>query len=156
MVGITQCPISPYTSFKYEFEVEEVPGTYWWHTHSGTLGIHAINAIHGPLIVHPAGEEKRELVDRLNGKTNEDEGVVSSNIDSPWYYGDERILFFKVCTTRGYHRDAHKMWSLFFFFTVRFTNVHQLSIIHQILSRMDILNRMRYISSINLVDWGRP
>jgi hypothetical protein len=34
VVGVTQCPISPYTQFTYEFEVNETPGTYWWHTHS--------------------------------------------------------------------------------------------------------------------------
>lgn len=34
VVGVTQCPISPNTQFRYEFKVEETPGSYWWHTHS--------------------------------------------------------------------------------------------------------------------------
>ena len=34
VVGVTQCPVSPHTQFLYEFEVDETPGTYWWHTHS--------------------------------------------------------------------------------------------------------------------------
>uniref|UniRef100_A0A7S2PNJ3 Plastocyanin-like domain-containing protein n=1 Tax=Skeletonema marinoi TaxID=267567 RepID=A0A7S2PNJ3_9STRA len=34
VVGVTQCPISPHTQFRYEFEVDENPGSYWWHTHS--------------------------------------------------------------------------------------------------------------------------
>lgn len=34
VTGVTQCPISPHEEFAYEFKVEEVPGTYWWHTHS--------------------------------------------------------------------------------------------------------------------------
>lgn len=143
VVGVTQCPISPYTEFTYEFAVEETPGTYWWHTHSvcilfgclcmsyciypcvsephlinicalfhmvdfmfkGTLGIHAINSIHGPLIVHPEGDAKKELVNRLNGASTIDAGTDSRDsgagkddihIDiNPWYYENERILFFK-------------------------------------------------------------
>mmetsp|Transcript_29962 Transcript_29962/g.55135 ORF Transcript_29962/g.55135 Transcript_29962/m.55135 type:complete len:1142 (-) Transcript_29962:1277-4702(-) len=100
VVGVTQCPISPSSKFVYEFVVEESPGTYWWHTHSGTLGIHAINAIHGPLIVHPEGEEKKQLVDNLNSyavanslASAEDASMGDAN--TPWYYGNERILFFK-------------------------------------------------------------
>eukprot|EP00985_Skeletonema_marinoi_P034451 scaffold43980_cov234-Skeletonema_marinoi.AAC.1 len=91
VVGVTQCPISPHTQFRYEFEVDENPGSYWWHTHSGTLGVHAINAIHGPLVVHPKGKEKKELVDKLNGSFN----GTGEEVKSQWYYEDERILFFK-------------------------------------------------------------
>ncbi len=53
--------------------------------------MHAINAIHGPLIVHPKGQEKKQLVDKLNSPLNS----TSKEINSQWYYGNERILFFK-------------------------------------------------------------
>ena len=39
VVGVTQCPISPHTQFRYEFEVEETPGSYWWHTHSVSVHV---------------------------------------------------------------------------------------------------------------------
>ena len=48
VVGVTQCPISPSDTFAYNFTVNETPGTYWYHTHSGELGIDAYNAIKGP------------------------------------------------------------------------------------------------------------
>ena len=54
----------------------------------GTLGLHAINSIHGPLIVHAKGDEKKELVDKLNASSNSTE-------ENQWYYENERILFFK-------------------------------------------------------------
>ena len=56
------------------------------------MGIHAINAIHGPLIVHPAGEEAKLTVDRLNNVGVSENNVKKAN---PWYYENERVLFFK-------------------------------------------------------------
>ena len=110
VVGVTQCPISPDIQFVYEFAVEETLGTYWWHTHSGTLGIHAINAIHGPLIVHPKGEEKKRLVDRLNSNVAGVANETNAGVENPWYYDNERILFFKDgknCFCLIYYSDFH-------------------------------------------------
>jgi len=42
VVGVTQCPIAPFTQFVYEFEVAESPGSYWWHTHSVSNNAHHI------------------------------------------------------------------------------------------------------------------
>ena len=56
------------------------------------MGIHAINSIHGPLIVHPAGEEAKLTVDRLNNVGVSENNVKKTN---PWYYENERVLFFK-------------------------------------------------------------
>lgn len=60
--------------FSYKFQVEEEsPGTYWYPTHSGPLGVEAHNMMKAPLIVHPNTAESKVLVDRLN---NRDELLV--------------------------------------------------------------------------------
>ena len=68
------------------------------------MGVHAINALHGPLIVHPKGEDHKLRVDRLNGIAAKqgDEASTADALD-PWHYEDERILFFKDGFT---HPDA--------------------------------------------------
>jgi L-ascorbate oxidase len=33
---VTQCPISPGTTFRYTFNADS-PGTHFWHSHSGLL-----------------------------------------------------------------------------------------------------------------------
>ena len=52
VVGVTQCAIAPGESFVYRFLIDEIPGTYWWHTHSGEDPV-AHDLVRGPLIVHP-------------------------------------------------------------------------------------------------------
>lgn len=99
VVGLTQCPISPKETFAYKFKVEESPGTYWYHTHSGPLGVEAHNVIKAPLIVHPNTEKGRALVDRLNN---------ANTTQSPPYrdllsYDNERILFF----SDGFMKSEH-------------------------------------------------
>lgn len=54
-VGITQCPIAPGHSFKYEFKVSQ-SGTYWWHGHQG---LQSSDGLHGPLVIH--GREERTM-----------------------------------------------------------------------------------------------
>jgi len=90
VVGITQCAVSPYESFLYNFTVDEVPGTYWYHTHSGFLGIDSYNAIKGPLIVHP--KNSSNFVDGI--MKTEDNVYNGSESSSLLSYGNERILFF--------------------------------------------------------------
>jgi len=95
VAGITQCPISPSGTFTYEFDVNEVPGTYWYHTHSGSLGVNAFDAIHGPLVVHPRGSTHQKLVESLN-----------SIVENKLSYQNERILFF----SDGFlHSDSHHL-----------------------------------------------
>ena len=88
VVGITQCAVSPFESFLYNFTVNEVPGTYWYHTHSGLLGLDGYNAIKGPLIVHSKNSHNLDSIVRIN---NNQLSVADSSLLS---YGYERILFF--------------------------------------------------------------
>jgi len=94
VVGLNQCAIPPEEKFDYNFKVEETEGLYWYHTHSGNLGIDSHNMIKGPLIVHPDTVESRKLVDELNAFVAKDQ--VGSIVDyGPLIsYGNERILFF--------------------------------------------------------------
>ncbi|MCJ1304803.1 hypothetical protein MMC08_007616 [Hypocenomyce scalaris] len=47
-VGVSQCPIPPGSSFKYNFTIDQ-PGTYWYHSHdSGQYP----DGLRGPLIIH--------------------------------------------------------------------------------------------------------
>ena len=50
--NVTQAPIAPGSSFVYEFKAP-VPGTYWYHSHSG---IQNDRGLYGPLIIEPARE----------------------------------------------------------------------------------------------------
>ena len=50
--GVTQDPIRPGTSYRYEFTVPD-PGTYWYHSHSGTQ---LDRGLYGPLIVEDPHE----------------------------------------------------------------------------------------------------
>ena len=91
VVGITQCAVSPNESFLYNFTVDEVPGTYWYHTHSGSLGVDSYNAIKGPIIVHPRNSSN--YIDIMN-KNNDMLDDGSRDFKSLLSYGNERILFF--------------------------------------------------------------
>ncbi|CAL8462933.1 g2467 [Coccomyxa elongata] len=62
---LAQCPIQAGTNFTYRFQVNEEPGTYFWHGHSGN---EKVDGFSGPLIVRPAGPE-------------------------PFMYDEERVLY---------------------------------------------------------------
>ena len=94
VVGLTQCAIPPQHKFEYNFKVEETEGLYWYHTHSGNLGVDSHNVIKGPLIVHPDTPESRRIVDDLNSIARKGSVGQIVNYDSLLSYGDERILFF--------------------------------------------------------------
>ena len=47
---INQCPVQPGQKFTYKFIVDEIPGTYMWHAHTGTA---LVDGLIGPLIVRP-------------------------------------------------------------------------------------------------------
>ena len=95
VVGVTQCAVSPDSAFVYNFTVDETPGTYWYHTHSGELGINSHDAIKGPLIVHPSNS----VIDSSHN---------NEILRSPLSYGNDRILFF----SDGYSvSDSHAQLS---------------------------------------------
>ncbi|GAB7353653.1 hypothetical protein MBLNU459_g4062t1 [Dothideomycetes sp. NU459] len=56
-VGVTQCPISPGSSFTYEFKVENQSGTYWYHAHQG---VQASDGLVGPLVIHSKDEKSMQ------------------------------------------------------------------------------------------------
>lgn len=49
ITGVTNCPIPPGTSFRYEFTVRGQHGTYWYHAHFSTQ---RVDGLFGPFIVH--------------------------------------------------------------------------------------------------------
>jgi len=102
---VTQCAVSPGGGiFDYEFVVDEEAGTYWYHTHSGVLGIDAADVVRGPLIVHSEKEEdevERSIFDVLGNETTTAKGdlvdlLSRDDVDERYRlaYGNERILFF--------------------------------------------------------------
>ncbi|KAL4433040.1 hypothetical protein ABPG77_006467 [Micractinium sp. CCAP 211/92] len=52
---IESCPVAPGTSFTYRFQVNEMPGTYFWHGHTGA---DRGDGLAGPMVVHPRKGEK--------------------------------------------------------------------------------------------------
>ena len=83
-VGVSQCPLAKGESFSYNVTVNELPGTYWYHTEAAG-NLDKYDAIRGALIVHPKGSES--VVDKLNAP-------LQSGYD-PFAYDNERILFFQ-------------------------------------------------------------
>ncbi|KAI5783572.1 Cupredoxin [Geopyxis carbonaria] len=56
---VTQCPVGPGQSMKYEFKVDQ-PGTYWYHSHN--KGQYP-DGLRGPLIVHDNKDPHKNLYD---------------------------------------------------------------------------------------------
>ena len=52
-VGVTNCPIPPGSSFRYEFKVDDIRGTYWYHAHFSTT---RLDGLFGPVVVHSPKE----------------------------------------------------------------------------------------------------
>ena len=106
-VGVSQCPLAQEHTFAYDVAVDETPGTYWYYTSSGHFGVDAYDAIRGPLIVHPTGNE--ELVDTLND-------FSSSSLSSGYSrlaYANERILFLQDgFLSSGAHRYLNHIGNL--------------------------------------------
>ncbi|CAG9860191.1 unnamed protein product [Phyllotreta striolata] len=50
---VTQCPIEPYTSFRYTFKATQA-GTHFWHSH---MGMQRVDGAFGPLIVRVPKEK---------------------------------------------------------------------------------------------------
>ena len=99
VVGLTQNPVSPFGQFVYNFTIDESPGTYWYHTHSGAFGADLYNAVKGPLIVHSNSDESRKVVDKLNQiqqsiSSTTQPSISANEMIKPLAYKKERILFF--------------------------------------------------------------
>ena len=110
VVGVTQCAVSPNESFLYNFTVDEVPGTYWYHTHSGPLGIDGYNAIKGPLIVHPRNSSHFIEINNAEDRLEDDGAADFTPLLS---YGNERILFFSDGSVMSdSHSQLYKMGGL--------------------------------------------
>ncbi|KAI2480214.1 Iron transport multicopper oxidase FET3 [Pyrenophora tritici-repentis] len=58
-IGVTQCGISPGSSFTYNFTIDQ-PGTYWYHSHE--RGQYP-DGIRGPLIVHDNDSPFKDFYD---------------------------------------------------------------------------------------------
>ncbi|KAI1041060.1 hypothetical protein LB505_005856 [Fusarium chuoi] len=53
-VGFTQCPVTPGTSFTYNFTIgADEYGTFWWHSHSD---VQRADGLWGGLVVHSPDE----------------------------------------------------------------------------------------------------
>lgn len=75
VTGVTMCPVRPGTTFVYNFTVDEMPGTYWYHTHSHSSTSQWHDLVAGMLIVHSGA-------------------VPSGAASSPKSYENERLLHF--------------------------------------------------------------
>ncbi|CAM9204350.1 unnamed protein product, partial [Ectocarpus fasciculatus] len=75
VTGVTMCPIPVGATFVYNFTVDELPGTYWYHTHSHASTLQWHDMVAGMLIVH-------------------DGPVPAETATSPKSYGNERLLHF--------------------------------------------------------------
>ncbi|KUI63283.1 Laccase-2 [Cytospora mali] len=58
-VGVTQCPIAPGRSFRYEFTVKGQAGSYFYHGHQGTQ---SLDGLVGPLIILSAEEKENQPI----------------------------------------------------------------------------------------------
>ena len=101
VVGLTQCAVPPSGIFRYKFKVNEKPGLYWYHTHSGNLGVESHNVIKAPLIVHPDNIESRKLVEKLNAITKSIQSGAKLDHSKLLSYKNERILFFSDGFTKS-------------------------------------------------------
>ncbi|KAK0229720.1 laccase 1 AVT [Armillaria nabsnona] len=81
--SVTQCPISPGHSFKYDFSVPQQAGTFWYHSH---IGVQYCEGLRGPLVVYdgPNGvnDPHRALYDV------DDETTIITLAD--WYHNTAR------------------------------------------------------------------
>jgi FtsP/CotA-like multicopper oxidase with cupredoxin domain len=56
--GITQCGIQPKGKFVYRFQVNQGPGTYWWHSHAPEQ---YADGLYGAFIIEEEEEEEKEF-----------------------------------------------------------------------------------------------
>lgn len=78
---VSQCPIYSGKGFTYRFIVDEMPGTYFWHAHAGTL---KADGLSGPLIIRPAKGSREPI----NLKYNAERILTISD----WYHTQNGAL----------------------------------------------------------------
>ncbi|ANB14070.1 ferroxidase FET3 [Sugiyamaella lignohabitans] len=54
--GITQCGIAPGKSFTYNFTLDNIWGTYWYHSHYSTQ---YLEGVFGPVVIHSKKEDEK-------------------------------------------------------------------------------------------------
>ncbi|EPE36211.1 Cupredoxin [Glarea lozoyensis ATCC 20868] len=57
--GVTQCPIAPRRTFRYEFTVSGQSGTYYYHSHQAVT---ASDGLFGPLVIHARNEKELQQI----------------------------------------------------------------------------------------------
>ncbi|KAG4030005.1 hypothetical protein MFRU_013g00290 [Monilinia fructicola] len=57
--GITQCPIAPGHTFRYEFNVTGQSGTYYYHGHQA---VQIADGLYGPMIIHSKKEKALQKI----------------------------------------------------------------------------------------------
>lgn len=80
-LGITDCGISPGTSFTYRWVVQTF-GTYWWHAHSGfqyTEGLRGPMVLHSPHDPYRFGPTSTSVKDRLENNTYDSDQILIAN-----------------------------------------------------------------------------
>ena len=94
--GITQCPIGPGESFVHEFELD-LPGTLWWHSHSGLQK----SSLYGAIIVDGDQKEVGQYEERillLNDWYHASQNVQLEGLTRPFedfkWVGDPQSLLF--------------------------------------------------------------
>ncbi|TEB37788.1 laccase 1 precursor [Coprinellus micaceus] len=73
--AVSQCPISPGHSFRYQFGTGDHAGTFWYHSHFGTQ---YCDGLRGPLVVYDPNDPHKDLYEV------DDENTVITLAD--WYH----------------------------------------------------------------------
>ena len=82
VVGLTQCPIMENKFYDYTWQINEEPGTYWYHQHDRKMfPDKQTDFIRGPLIIHPS-------------ESDLDLPPPDTEPKHSYQVGNERILFF--------------------------------------------------------------
>jgi FtsP/CotA-like multicopper oxidase with cupredoxin domain len=80
-LGITDCGISPGTTFTYRWTVQ-TKGTYWWHAHAGfqyTEGLRGAMVLHSPHDPYSFGPTSTSAKDRLQNTTYDGDQIIIAN-----------------------------------------------------------------------------
>jgi len=72
---VTQCPIIPHNSYKYDFKVPDQAGTFWYHSH---IQVQYCDGLRGPLVVYDPEDPHMALYDV------DDESTIITLAD--WYH----------------------------------------------------------------------
>ena len=99
---VTQCPISPHTSFRYIFKAKP-SGTFWYHSHTG---VQLSDGLYGGLIVKENTTKEEEIRDALQKKNESLEGYQDMPAEhtvviSDWYR-ENSIVAYSLLETTSY------------------------------------------------------